>query len=128
MSKMPYVVHELGEDGDSWIVTPGEGWLGGSEEGAKVAVVEWLHECVGDDDSALGCHVAELLRAPVTHHYHWAWHTHESYDDALLIRLENDHTDVETFSGWLFGGHVPPVQAVVDYLAIKQAATEQETI
>jgi hypothetical protein len=114
--KMPYVVHELGEDGDAWIVAPGEGWLGGSEEGAKLAVIEWLHECVGDEASAFGCHVAELLKAPVAHHYHWAWHVAEPHDDALLIRLESDHADVVTFPGWLFSGNVPPVQTVREYL------------
>lgn len=115
--KMQYTVHELGEDGDAWIVSPAEGWRGGSEEAAKVAVVEWLQGCVGDDDSAFGHHVAELLRAPVTQHGHWAWHTAEPYDDALLIRLEHDHADVVTFAGWLFSGHIPPIQDVSEYLA-----------
>jgi hypothetical protein len=113
---MKYDVAELGEDGDAWIVSPGEGWRGGSEEGAKLAVVEWLHECLGDDDSAFGYHVAELLKAPTTECGHWAWHTHEQYDDALLIRLENDHTAVETFTGWLFSSHIPPMQTINEYL------------
>lgn len=121
-AKIEYEVHELGEDGDAWIVHPANGWLGGSEEGAKVAVVEWLHGCVGDDESAFGYHVAELLKAPVTHHHHWAWHTCEPYDDALLIRLEMAHAEVETFGGWLFSGHVPPLQTISEYLT-KRAGT-----
>jgi hypothetical protein len=115
--KLQYDVHELGEDGDAWIVAPSNGWVGGSEEGAKLAVVEWLHECVGDDDSAFGYHVAELLRAPVTQHGHWAWHSVRPDDDAELIRLENDHVAVETFTGWLFSWAIPAVQSVSDYLA-----------
>lgn len=119
--KMPYIVSELGEDSDAWIVQPGEGWLGGSEEGAKVAVVEWLHECVGDDASAFGYHVAELLRTPVTRHLHWAWHTNNEHDDPELIRLDGAHSDVETFAGWLFSSHVPPAKTLSEYLARKPA-------
>jgi len=113
--KMSQDVHELGEDGDAWIVSPSEGWGGGSENDARWAVVEWLHQCVGDDADAFGCHVAELIDAPATHHGHWAWHTHEMYDDALLIRLENDHADIETFTGWLFSRCIPPIQSVEEY-------------
>jgi hypothetical protein len=120
--KMPYTVAELGEDSDAWIVYPGEGWLGGSEEGAKVAVVEWLHECVGDDAYNFGYHVAELLRAPVTRHLHWAWHTDHPHDDPQLIRLEHGHADVVTFAGWLFSSHVPPVQSVSEYLTSRQGS------
>lgn len=120
---MQFEVHELGEDGDAWIVSRVEGWGGGgSEEAAKLAVVEWLHGCVGDDESAFGHHVAELLRAPVTHHGHWAWHTAEPYDDALLIRLSHDHKDVETFTGWLFSSHIPPIQDVSEYLTRRTMA------
>lgn len=119
--KMQYEVREL-EDGDGWIVSPAKGWRGGSEEAAKLAVVEWLHECAFDDNVAFGDYVAELLRTPVTYHGHWAWHTAEPYDDALLIRLEHDHAEIETFTGWLFSGNVPPVQDVSEYLARKAAA------
>jgi hypothetical protein len=114
--KMPYIVSELGEDGDAWLVQPGEGWRGGSEEAARLAVVEWLHGCVGDDAYNFGYHVAGLLRAPSTQYYHWAWHTSHPDDDPRLIRLEHDHTDVVTFAGWLFSSHVPPIKSVSEYL------------
>ncbi|MBT2594750.1 hypothetical protein [Arthrobacter sp. ISL-72] len=105
-----YEVTELGEDGDMWIVQRSATYFGGDESSARLAVIEYLRQCHGDDDETFGSSVHLALDAQVHKGNHWHWHVATPDHDPELMLLDCDSVTHETFTGWLFGGSAPSVR------------------